>query len=238
MSYEVFISYAYEDKKAADAVCHALEQHSVRCWIAPRDILPGAEWGAAIIDAIDTVKIMVLVFSSHSNRSPQVRREIERAVSKGVVLLPFRIEDVFPCKTLEYFLGTQHWLDAFRQPLAPHIDVLTRTVQAILATDGEQRPLFAVPAGASSVPEEAVAGGAVDSAAECAGQARQEFAPEDLAALQARLADYIGPMAKVLVCRAASQASDMGELVRTLARDIEDTDERAAFISAFAGAAG
>lgn len=228
MTYEVFISYAYEDKKAADAVCHALEQQRLRCWIAPRDILPGAEWGAAIVDAIDTVKVMVLVFSSHSNRSPQVKREIERAVSKSVVLLPFRIEEVFPCKTLEYFLGTQHWLDAFRQPLAPHLETLTRTVKAILAAEEEQRPLFAVARSSTPPPPDPV-----EAARDCADQTPGAFAAEDLAAVQARLAYYIGPLAKVLVCRAAQTAGSMEELIGMLGREIEDADERAAFVSAF-----
>lgn len=230
MTYEVFISYAYEDKKAADAVCHALEQHEVRCWIAPRDILPGAEWGAAIIDAIDTVRIMVLVFSSHSNASPQVRREIERAVSKGVVVLPFRIEEVYPCKTLEYFLGTQHWLDAFRKPLDPHIEVLTRTVKAILVSDGGEEPLFAVPNPGDAAP--AVAAEIAPTGSECEEQARAHFAAEDLEAVQQRFAEYMGPMAKVMVCHAARQASGMDELVRQLAGEIPDETERAAFLGA------
>ena len=37
---------------------------------------------------------MVLVFSASANASPQVRREVERAVHKGVIVLPVRIEDV------------------------------------------------------------------------------------------------------------------------------------------------
>ena len=39
---------------------------------------------------------MVLVFSASSNQSPQVRREVERAVHKQVNILPFRIEDLMP----------------------------------------------------------------------------------------------------------------------------------------------
>jgi hypothetical protein len=51
---------------------------------------------------------MVLVFSAASNDSPQVRRDVERAVHKNVIILPFRIEEVMPSKSLEFFLSTQH----------------------------------------------------------------------------------------------------------------------------------
>ncbi len=59
---------------------------------------------------------MVLVFSASSNDSPQVRREVERAVHKDLRILPFRLEDVLPSHSLEYFLSTQHWLDGFPGP--------------------------------------------------------------------------------------------------------------------------
>jgi TIR domain len=52
VAHDVFISYSSRDKPTADAACAALEQRSIRFWIAPRDIVPGAEWGESIIDAI------------------------------------------------------------------------------------------------------------------------------------------------------------------------------------------
>ena len=82
MTHDVFISYSHHDKSAADAVCAKLEQHGVRCWIAPRDVEPGAEWAGSIIHAISKTKIMVLVFSKSANDSPQIRKEVERAFFK------------------------------------------------------------------------------------------------------------------------------------------------------------
>jgi hypothetical protein len=35
MLHGVFISYSNKDKAVADAVCHALEDRKIRCWIAP-----------------------------------------------------------------------------------------------------------------------------------------------------------------------------------------------------------
>ena len=122
MSYDVFISYASKDKTAADAVCARLEAAGIRCWIAPRDITPGTSYGEAIIEAIHGLKVMVLVFSSHANLSAHIPKEVERAVSSGVAIIPFRIEDVAPGKSLDYFIGSVHWLDAMTPPLEQHLD--------------------------------------------------------------------------------------------------------------------
>ena len=90
MAHDVFISHASEDKPTADAVCARLEADGIRCWIAPRDILPGTEWGEAIVDAIEGGRVMVLVFSAQTNLSRQVIREVERSVSKRPTRSPLR----------------------------------------------------------------------------------------------------------------------------------------------------
>lgn len=135
MAYDVFISYASEDKIVADAACAMLESHAVRCWIAPRDVLPGVAYGEAIIDAIRGCRIMILVFSSKSNKSPHIPKEIERAVSAGVAVIPFRIEDVKPGKSLDYFIGSVHWLDALTPPLEQHLERLVHNVKTLLSRD-------------------------------------------------------------------------------------------------------
>jgi Flp pilus assembly protein TadD len=142
MAYDVFICHAHQDRTVANAVCATLEAHGIRCWIAPRDILPGSEWGASIIDAIQEAHALVLVFSSNSNASDQVKREVERAVHQGIAVVPFRIEDVLPNKTLEYFISTQHWLDALTPPLEDHLAHLAETISVLLAKKGgKEKPL-------------------------------------------------------------------------------------------------
>src|ERR1700751_726604 len=112
MAHDVFISYSSKDKAAADAVCARIEARGIRCWIAPRDVVPGLPYGEAIIDAINTCRIMGLVFSSNANASGHIPKEVERAVSRGVTIIPLRIEDVAPAKSLDYFISSVHWLDA------------------------------------------------------------------------------------------------------------------------------
>jgi hypothetical protein len=135
MKFDVFISYSSHDKAAADATCAALEQAGIRCWIAPRDILPGADWGAALMDALESCRAMVLIFSSNANSSPQIRREVERIVGRGIPVIPVRIEDTTPTKAMAYFMGPVHWLDALTPPLEQHLHKLADSLKALLAED-------------------------------------------------------------------------------------------------------
>jgi hypothetical protein len=40
----IFISHPSKDRATADAICAHLESAGIHCWIAPRDIEPGATW--------------------------------------------------------------------------------------------------------------------------------------------------------------------------------------------------
>ena len=82
----------------------------------------------------------MLVLSSHSMRSRQVRSEVERAFSKGIPIIPLRVEDVLPQGDFEYLIGSVHWLDAMIGPLEPRLDELLATVRARLAGEKPDTP--------------------------------------------------------------------------------------------------
>jgi peptidyl-prolyl cis-trans isomerase A (cyclophilin A) len=146
MAHDVFVSYSAKNKTTADAVCAMLESQGIRCWIAPRDVVPGAEYGESISDAIEQARIMVLVFTADANASPQVRREVERAASQDVAILPLRLEDVLPAKALAFFIGNVHWLDALTPPLETHLKKLAGTINARLDSAASHKgPLMEPP---------------------------------------------------------------------------------------------
>src|SRR5262245_12011709 len=88
MAHDVFISYSSEDKAVADAVCTTLEGKKIRCWIAPRDVLPGTPYAEALHEALQGSSTLVLVLSAHANSSQHVMREVESAVDRGIPILP------------------------------------------------------------------------------------------------------------------------------------------------------
>src|SRR5215467_12510808 len=136
MAHDIFLSYAAADQATAYAVVAGLEGQGIRCWVAPRDIPAGSEYGEEIVEAIKGCRILVLIFSAQANSSPHVRREVERAVSARRAILPFRVEDITPTGAMEYALGNTHWLDAFTRPLDLHIAALASTAQRMLRMDG------------------------------------------------------------------------------------------------------
>jgi len=208
----VFVSYSQPDRETAYGIVRCLEGEGIECWVAPRDVTPAADWAAEIVEAIAAARVMVLVLSGSANGSPQVRREVERAVHRRVAVLPFRVEDVLPSSSLEYFLGSQHWLDAFPAPLEPHYARLCRYLKSFLA--GE-----ATGPGAQGGSANATAAAAPPSSA-----ALQE--------LERELACYIGPVAGLLVRRAAAHCADAEALLREVGAEIESEADRRAFMSA------
>jgi TIR domain len=140
--YSAFISYATADKAKAEEICAYLEARGLRCWIAPRDIRAGREYANEIIDAIERAPVLVLVLSAAANESQFVRREVERAVTKGDPVIPVRIENVMPSTALELFVSATHWIDAWTGDFAAHMDRLVR--------DLAQRP-SAIAAGSLNV---------------------------------------------------------------------------------------
>jgi hypothetical protein len=138
-----FISYASEDESVAGTISAYLEQSGVSCWIASRDVRPGANYGAEIIDAIETSATLVLVLSEHANSSEFVKREVERAVSKGKPIFPVRVGEVVPSKSLELFISSAEWIDASQPPIEQHLGRLAdsiRSAATVNASPGTARP--------------------------------------------------------------------------------------------------
>ena len=205
MAHDVFVSYSQPDQACAYELVARVEAQGIRCWIAPRDIAPSADWAAEIIDAIYQSSTMVLVFSASSNDSPQVRREVERAVHKNVSILPFRIENVRPAKSLEYFLSAQHWMDAFPPPREPHYARLCAYLKTQLGL--QTLPAAGAPPAASA----------------------PLFDPTDMRHIERQLAGYIGPVAKHLVKQAALRAAGVDDLVARLAVELDTESQRREF---------
>jgi TolB-like protein len=108
---DVFISYASQDAAVANSIVENLESHGLKCWIALRDVKPGAQYADAIVRAINEAKAVVLVLSAGAMESSHVAREVERAASKRKQIIAFRIDAAPLNHALEYFLSESQWID-------------------------------------------------------------------------------------------------------------------------------
>ena len=110
----IFISYASKDESVASEICQAFESQGLECWLAPRNVGIGENWEAAILSAIEASRFVILVFSSQSNLSRDIAREIHHAFRKDKLVIPVRIEDAKPIGNLAYLLSNVQWLDAVK----------------------------------------------------------------------------------------------------------------------------
>ena len=133
---EIFISHASADAASAQAICAALEQAGIGCWIAPRDIAPGLEWADAIVTGIAGAHALVVVHSAAAGASGMMRREVTIALERGVAVLPIRIDPTVPRDGMQFYLSSTHWLDAFAGGLDAHLPGVVAAVRALL-TGGE-----------------------------------------------------------------------------------------------------
>src|SRR5271166_3092451 len=146
MTRQVFISHAAADRDVADAIRAALEAQGLSCWIAPRDIPPGAEWAAAIMAGIAEARVVVLVHSAASSTSKMVLREVNVAVDSRKPVVPVRIDATAPQDGMQFYLGSTHWLDASAGPLP---EQLPRIVAAV-AEQLRAKPTPSVPPSAQA----------------------------------------------------------------------------------------
>lgn len=245
MSGAIFVSYSQPDRGCAFELVTHLESFNLPVWVAPRDITPGGDWAAEIIEAISAARLMVLVFSEHCNNSPQVRREVERAIHRQVPVLPFRIEDVLPARSLEYFLSSQHWFDAFPEPRESHYCRLCDHIVALLSREPEVRPRSTGSETTRIATENLRAAMDTSTPQETARSPNERprqpgnIAPnrslvvlgaEELQSLERGLAFHVGPLARVLVRRALAQAVDREQLTTLLAAEVEPGIARQQFL--------
>ena len=134
---QAFISYSSKDHDIAARICAHLEARGVTCWIAPRDITPGATYADAIVDAISGAAAFVLLLSDNSNLSRHVHAEVEKAFGLLKPVFPVRIRDVRPSKGLELFVSGSQWIDALAFPLDSKMNELAAAILGLGSNSGK-----------------------------------------------------------------------------------------------------
>ena len=145
--HDVFISYSSKNDEYANIICQHLEKEGIKCWYAKRDIVAGESWASAIVEAIKSSRVFVLVFSEQSNLSRQVLREVSLAAEKNCYIVPFRIDDTEMIGDMEYYLQSVHWLDAYSRPVEEATHEMASRIKPLLGireeeiTEKESRPI-------------------------------------------------------------------------------------------------
>ena len=134
MSAPIFISYSSKDQQIAETIYQALEARGLDCWIASRDVRAGENFQEAIVRALRSAKVMLLVFTSNANNSDEIKKELVLAGRHRVTVVPVRVEDVVPNDAFTYELATRQWIDLFKD-WERQIELLASRLGQILQTE-------------------------------------------------------------------------------------------------------
>ena len=136
----IFVSYSTVDQQLAEAVCASLESTGVRCSDGASRHLPGANWGASIVDALEACNVMALVFSDQVNNSPHISREVEYAMRRGARLRMIRVDSAMPASGFRLLSSEfAHAMNAERA-LEDRLKQLCETVSGLMNGDGVESP--------------------------------------------------------------------------------------------------
>lgn len=212
----VFICFSSKDEAVAREVVEVLESKGIKCWISLRDVPTGQNYQENIVQAIEAAQGIVFLFSESSNKSGEIKKELSIGASVNVPVFPVRLSPIAPSGALRYELAIRQWIDIF--PHRQHaLGRLAETIKkAIGAPATEESVAPALAKKRARVPR-----------APIVAPGTQEFE-----AIRALLARHIGPIAKVVVEKAATEAPTPDEFCERLATHVTAPSDRTLFMRA------
>ena len=109
----IFISHASRDRRIAETICSALENRGLRCWLANRNVAGGENFQEAVVRAIRSAKVMLLIFTANANDFDEVKKELVLASQNRLIVISLRVEDITPDDAFAYELATRQWIEMF-----------------------------------------------------------------------------------------------------------------------------
>jgi TIR domain len=210
-----FISYSRSDQAFALRFAQDLKTAGVDVWVDQLDIPIGQNWDRSVEAAVRDCEGFVIILSPRSAASEHVADEVACALEDHKHIIPILIEKC----TIPMRLARLQFIDA----ISDYDNALARF----------QLIIRAAPSSAAAIAPAASASGAASAVQT---KPAVQWAPGLLARAEQRLTEHVGPIARLLVSKAAGAAGNEAELYASLALAIPDAAERANFLRQFAGA--
>jgi hypothetical protein len=229
--HDVFICFSSKDETIAKGVVQFLEARAIKCWISARDVEPGQNYQESIVQALESAKIIVFLFSENSNKSGEIKKELSLGASVNIAVIPLRLSNISPSGALRYELATKQWIDLFPDRelalgrLAERVNDILRNPAAM-----EDDRAGAIRVGSGGVTDAPAQG--VRARASTSGAAIVAPGSEQLEAVRSLLARHVGPIAKIFVQKAAAEAPSLEDFCERLATHVQAPADRAAFLQA------
>ncbi|MEM9881458.1 MAG: toll/interleukin-1 receptor domain-containing protein [Planctomycetota bacterium] len=109
---DVFISYSTPQLAQARRLGRRLHEDGIPFWLAPEFIRPSDDFTRRITAALERARVVVLLLSAESLRSPWVELEAATAVSRRLKLIAVRLGGVALPAHWNFMLGQSQWVEA------------------------------------------------------------------------------------------------------------------------------
>jgi TolB-like protein/Flp pilus assembly protein TadD len=169
---DVFISYSREDKDRVLDLASQLRNAGVSIWIDQGGIDGAALWGEAIVNALDSAKVLLLMVSESAVRSHNVAKEVVLASERKGHILPVLLEPTVIPPSLKYPLAGIQQIEYFHGDPVQNLESIVRSLQKLGVA-------VAPPQAAAAAPEAAAAAGAGAAAGDAAASNALAVLPFD-----------------------------------------------------------
>jgi hypothetical protein len=159
-------------------------------------------------------------------------KELSLAGGLLVPVFPLRLAPITPSGALRYELATRQWIDIFTDPEAG-FERLAQSIKAMLPRAAP--PAQALTPSSEATPEQAAAAAAPASqtlsppGTKAAREPVLAAGSDEFEAIRVLLARHIGPIARVMVQKAAAEARTPDEFCERLAGHVGEPAAREAF---------
>lgn len=101
-----FVSHASSEQSQAAQFASELESHGISTWMASRDVPPGSDYAAQIVDAIESASAFIILLSPESTSSEHCLRELNLAVEMKKRIIPVWLQEHELSRGFRYRLST------------------------------------------------------------------------------------------------------------------------------------
>jgi len=106
---DLFVCHSSDDASVASEIVNSLEARGITCWIAPRDVKPGAVYADSLYYAIEKALVFAVLMSRAANASTHVARELEIADQMKKRVVPVRLEEFESTGGFCYYTRAAHF---------------------------------------------------------------------------------------------------------------------------------
>lgn len=232
--HDIFICFSSKDEAIAHKVVQFLEARNLKCWIALRDVLAGQNYQESIVQALENARGIVFLFSESSSQSAEIRKELSLGGRFKMPVFPLRLSPITPTGALSYELATRQWVDLFPNATRA-LGKLAETIEEALNGSAKAADARAKLNQTMEGPSNAAATTSTIKlpAKKRVKKIREPIVAENSAefeAVRALLARYIGPIAKIFVLKASTDARSLDDFCERLSAHVPIPADRASFL--------